>query len=292
MGYAPNHFARSLVRKKTNTIGLMISQLDNPFFIGVLREAEARIFAAGYHALIDGNTRAYANYEHLQNVSGWMVDGVLMWTPHYFTLTQYLGRQAEGLPVVYMGHPRKDDADACAFDLYDAGRQVAEHVLARGYMRPCYLSDHTLEQVVDGNSQVIAVRDICERNGMQVECLAVNTTHGTTGEAFRAAREIAARPAGSRPDVLMCNNDQIAVAAYLGVTAMGLRVPEDIALTGCDNLELGRCLPGGPLTTVKLPVDELCRMALDVLWRRIAGDTDLPAKSVLIRAELSVGATS
>jgi LacI family transcriptional regulator len=291
MGYAPNHFARSLVQKKTNTVGLMISLLDNPFFIDVLREAESRIFQAGYRVLLDVNSNDYAKYQPLDKISGWMVDGVLMWSPPYLALTDYLGKQATSIPVVYLGHLRDDGADACAFDLYDAGRQATEHLISRGRRRFCYVLDYAPEHVVGTNNQFIAVRDACRDAGLPLEIVQVDR-HEISGSCFHAAKDMAARARETRPDAVICSNDHMAISFYQGLIGGGMRVPGDIALVGFDGIEASRYLPHGPLTTVKTSVETLCDRALEILWRRIAGAPALPVQQIMIPTELVIGATS
>ena len=294
LGYRPNVVARRLARQRTETIGLMVSMLDNPFFLNVLQESESRIFRAGYHVLLDANCNDYANYQPLHQISGWLVDGVLMWSPSYSSLTRYLGAHAENIPVVYLGHLRDDGGDACAFDLYGAGRQVMGHLIERGYRRLCYVSDHPLEHVVGENNQVLAIRALCAENGLELE-IAVVDPRDIAGSCFCLAQEIAARPRELRPDAVVCSNDHMALAVYPGLIRGGLRVPEDIALVGFDGIAQSKYLPHGPLTTVRMPVDTLCARALEILWRRIDSsgrDVEMPPQSVLIPTELVIGATT
>jgi DNA-binding LacI/PurR family transcriptional regulator len=79
---------------------------------------------------------------------------------------------------------------------------------------------------------------------------------------------------------------------YQGLQRGGVRVPRDVALVGFDGLEEGQYLAGGPLTTVRAPVNELCRAAVEILMQRIGGDSEGPSRQVLVPMQLSVGATT
>jgi DNA-binding LacI/PurR family transcriptional regulator len=295
MGYRPNHLARSLVRKKTDTIGVMISQLDNPFFVQVLSSAEAVVTSSGYKLILDVSATGFSSYHELSEVSSWLVDGVLMWSSTFVNLATYLGDRSRDLPVVYMGHLRNDNSDAVAMDLYDAGKQATEYAVDRGYRRPCFVSHYELERIVDpGGSlrrdvQLAAYADVCRQAGLEPEVCVIDEGKS---EAYHAGLAIAARERSTRPDVLICQNDWIALMVNSGLRHGGLRVPDDVGLIGFDGIEVGRYMADAPLTTVPMPNELLCRTAFDILRGRIAGDTDSPPRQVLIPVELAVGGTT
>ena len=107
----------------------------------------------------------------------------------------------------------------------------------------------------------------------------------------QAGLVIGALPPSERPEVLICHNDVLACGIYHGLKRSGLRIPEDIAITGFDGTEEGQCLDR-PLTTVLTPADELCQNACEILLKRMGGDrSDHPLK-VKVTPRMLVGETT
>jgi DNA-binding LacI/PurR family transcriptional regulator len=300
LGYRPNPLARSLGRQRTDTIGLMLSDLRNPFFLEVLELSERMVHDAGYQVLLDVNPAKYSAYHELGKISGWLVDGVLMWATPDVSLSQHLGDRAQDIPVVYLGHLREDGSDAVAMDLYGAGVQAARHLLERGYKKPCFMSTFPAEDFLHPghdrpgwrNNQMPAYLDVCREAGIKPEVINVGV-HRTPYASFQAGLEIGRRPAASRPDAIICRNDWMALYVCNAIVQCGLRIPDDIALIGFDGLEEGACIPNGPLTTVKMPIDALCSASLEILLKRMDGaDTSMPPQQVLIPMELVPGRTT
>jgi LacI family transcriptional regulator len=299
LGYQPNLLARSLGRQKTETIGLMLSDLKNPFFQAVREEFDKQIAGAGYQMMLD-STAEYGEYHELRNLASWLVDGVLIWTIPDIDAGTFLGDRSKDIPVLYLGHFREDGSDAVAMDLYSAGKQATEHLLERGYRRPCFVSRYPAENFLlpshllpgYANNLFPAFQRVCLNAGIKPEVYVLDDPTKIPESGFRAGIEIARRPPSERPDSLICANDWLATFVHNGLLRGGLRVPDDIALIGFDGLPEGACLPCGPLTTFKLPVDELCRAALEIMLKRIGGDRTMPPQQILIPMELNLGETT
>jgi LacI family transcriptional regulator len=300
MGYRPNHLARSLVKQKTETIGLLLSDFGNPFFQEVYGELEKRTVAAGFQVLLDPGTGTYGRYHELRKIASWMVDGALIWTIPDYDLELYLGERARDIPTVYLGHPREDGRDSVAVDLRQAGRLATEHLIERGRRRLCFVSTFPPEnfqwpshqQIGYQNNQLIVFQEICREAGIAPEVFVLDDVATRPASAFSAGLALARRPAAQRPDGLICHNDWIAHFVILGLMQGGVRAPEDIAVVGFDGIEECKHIPNGPLTTVRAPVAELCQTALDILLMRIGGDVATPPQQVLLPADLIVGGTT
>ena len=291
MGYRPNLFARSLGSHRTNTIGLMISGLQNPFFVDLMESAEYHAEEAGYQVLLDSAPSSGGTYRGHAKLRSWPVDGVLMFAHRDQTLALFLGEQASRMPVVYLGQQRLDDTDGIAFDLYDGSRQATEHLVARGCKRIAYASPYAVEVETIREPRYKAYTDICAGAGLPSEFFQVARLQETREAGLQAGFEIAAMAADRRPDALLCHNDIVAIGIYCGIRRAGLRVPEDVAIVGFDGIEEGRFLPDC-LTTVVTPVDPFCKAAVETLFKRLNGDTESPALQSIIPTHLFVGDTA
>jgi LacI family transcriptional regulator len=290
MGYRPNRLARGLGKGRTDTIGLLISGLRNPFFVDIMENAEALALEAGYQVLLDAAPSVHGTYQGHGKILGWPVDGVLMWAAHYQNLAMYLGPQAQNLPVVYLGSRRDDQTDWVTFDLYEGGRQVTEHLASRGYRRIAYVSPYAFGEDRHEEPRHQAYKGVCAAAGLKPEFVLLGEEE-TRAAGKQAGLEIAARPAASRPDAVFCHNDVIAMGVYCGLRRAGLRVPDDVAVVGFDGVDEAQYLEVS-LTTVRTPADILCRRALEVLSRRLAGDRETPPRQVIVPTELVVGGSS
>ncbi len=290
MGYRPNRLARSLGKGRTDTIGLLVSGLRNPFFVDIMENAEALAMEAGYQVLLDAAPSMHGTYKAHAKIQGWPVDGVLMWAARYENLAMYLGPQAENLPVVYLGSVREDGSDWVSFALHDGGRQVTEHLLSRGYRRIAYASPYAFGEDRHEEARHQAYKEVCRAAGLEPEFVLLGGQE-TRAAGKQAGSEIAARPAADRPDAVLCHNDTIAMGVYCGLRRAGLRVPEDVAVAGFDGVDEAQYLEV-PLTTVHTPADALCRRALGILSRRLAGDRETPPQQVLVPTELRVGGST
>ena len=285
LGYQPNRLARSLGRQRTDTLGLMISGLQNPFFVHLLEAAERRAQKMGYHVMLDTAPSVGGTYHEHGKLRGWPVDGVLMWTIQCQQAQTYLGPQAADLPTVYLGNVGTCFGEAVMFDIEPAARQAAEHLLARGRRKLAYLfpypavlenPDSAHEGVIYEEGRYAAYAKVCRDAGLPLELVIMEKPEETREAGWLTGLALAARPASERPDAVLCLNDVVAQGVLFGLRRGGLRVPEDVAVVGCDGIAEGRFLET-PLTTIVLDVETLCARGLDLLARRLKSRPRAPA---------------
>jgi LacI family transcriptional regulator len=298
MGYQPNRMARSLGRRRTDTIGLMVSGLRNPFFVEIAEAAERRLLDTGYQVFLDASPSNHGTYSRHGKLRGWPVDGVLMWALPGERLAEYLGQAGNELPVVYLGYSRPDDptSDVVSFDYYAGGRMLTEHLIGRGYGKRnglLYLGPFPEENWATGHSldgRCYAFLDTCAAHDIPARNMAVPDWEETREGGYAAGERILAMPPSERPDAVFCHNDVVAVGLYRVLRRAGVRVPEDIAVAGFDGIPEGRFLDA-PLTTVTTSGEEMCRVAVELLLGRISGERKEP-RQVIVPARLFVGGTT
>jgi len=288
LGYRPNRIARSLGRRKTDTIGLLISGLKNPFFVELLETAESLAVEAGYEVLLDSAPSVHGTFKsHGKISSSWPVDGALVWAAAFQDAHDFLGSQADTLPIVYIGSVRADNSDWASFNYTQGGRSAAEHLLSRGYRRLAYVSPYAFGEDRHEEPRSVGFKTVCAAAGLTPRLLLTHEQE-TRAAGLRAGTEIAMMPASERPDAVFCHNDPLAIGVYCGLRRAGLRVPEDVAVVGFDGVEDSQYLEI-PLTTVRTSGEVLCRHALQILSRRLAGDTSSPPQQIVLPTELLVG---
>jgi DNA-binding LacI/PurR family transcriptional regulator len=302
LGYRPNRLAQSLGKGRTNIIGLMIPGLRNPFFLGLMELAEDQALRSGYDVLPDTAFQMRAHYQLQGKLSGWPVDGVLIWITPNKSLVDYIGVWNQEVPVVYMGYARDDNADYVAVDRDGGVRQAMEHLWSRGYRRIAYLYPWADLQPVDSRYAVYTA--VCANYGVapekiQLEPLptgneiALVTQAGLREAGLKTGISLAQRPKDERPDAILCHNDLVAIGVFNGLRRSGVSVPDEIALVGFDGIDEGLFLDK-PLTTVVSPAAEIVDQALSILRARLdqGKDADATPMRVVLPSSLRIGETT
>ncbi|MDR3707199.1 MAG: LacI family DNA-binding transcriptional regulator [Capsulimonadaceae bacterium] len=301
LGYRPNRLAQGLGKGRTNIIGLMIPGLRNPFFLSLLEAAEERAFRDGCDVLPDSAFQLRAAFNAEGKLSGWPVDGVLIWVHPDRSLSDFLGPWVQNIPVVYLGYRRNDDSDYVAIDREGGVRTAMEHLRERGYRRIAYL--YPWHDLQPEDSRYIVYEQLCREFGVCPEKIALETLNtqmrhspitqaGLREAGLTTGLSIAARPKSDMPDAIVCHNDLVAIGLFNGLRRGGITVPDDIAIVGFDGIEEGQYLDK-PLTSVESPGLRLIESAMDILRERLDGfGADRPPRQIVLPSTLRIGQTT
>src|ERR1700712_13124 len=264
LGFVRNESARHLRAGHSRTIGLVVLDIANPFFTDVARGVEDVANAEGLAVILcNSDDRADKEAAHLDVLTEQRVQGVLI-TPKA-ELTPALERlRARGTPVVLVDR-RAADPDQCGVAVDDVlgGRLAAGHLLERGHRRIAFIGGSSgLPQVHERHQGVEeAVREaLGSTDGLTVFSPQALTVAG----GREAGAEIVGMPAARRPTAAVCANDLIALGLLQEMVRHGVRVPEDFAIVGYDDIDFAAAA-AVPLTSVRKPRQELGRTAARLL---------------------------
>ncbi|HMQ67105.1 MAG TPA: LacI family DNA-binding transcriptional regulator [Arachnia sp.] len=268
LGWIPNKQAQHLRAGRSRTIGVALMDVANPFFADILRGASAKLEAAGYSVLIgDSDQDPERQARTLRGFLEQRVRGVLL-GPIGATPPEVAELTGAGIPTVLFDRFAKD-AECCSAGVDDVagGRMAVEHLLQTG---------HRALAFVGGPSSLAQVRE--RREGAEAataeadaSLLAISTPQLDFAAGRQAADELALLPADVRPTGVYCANDMTAIGMLQGLVRNGLRVPEDVALVGYDDIEFAAAA-AVPLSSVAQPRRELGAAAAELLLREIADD--------------------
>jgi len=146
------------------------------------------------------------------------------------------------------------------------------------------------DELIPG-SRAATFREYCCKRNLPGIIIQLRSDISYVEAALQGGLDLAAMPASSRPDVAICYNDMTAIGVYNGLRRAGLKVPQDVAVTGFDGLMEGQCLDL-PLTTAAVPIDLACGAAIEMLVHRIEHDSDDPPNRISLPIRLLVGATT
>ncbi|WP_406211679.1 LacI family DNA-binding transcriptional regulator [Streptomyces decoyicus] len=288
LGYRPNAAARSLVARRTHTVGVLLNDMRNPWFVEVLDGLNSLLQAHGLRMLMaDGRLDRRAGQDFARTFQELRVDGIVV----VGTLpdTDGLAEVAERLPTVIAGNhePRLPRVDLVANDDERGARLATEHLIGLGHRRIAHIAGQGLVGELRRRGFESAVR----AHGLAASAV-VENGDGTEEGGYRAAVRLlnpsrgSGRPVAERPTAVFAFNDISGVGALSAAQELGLEIPTDLSLVGYDNTYLAR-IRHLWLNSVNNASHEVGRRAARCLLDRMERP-DAPAGQQLVAPELEI----
>ena len=259
LSYQPNLIARSLRRKKTNSIGLIISDIVNPFFSEIAWSIEYLSFIEKYSLFLcstNGNEEKEIFY--INQLSEWQVDGIILISPK--NCNAYLKiLEDRNIPVVLVDNESPGcDVDMIGVDNYRGGLMATEHLISLGHEKiACTTGPFTDNPSYD---RVRGYRDALNKHGIEVDEDLLIAGNFDVISGVQAANILLEK--GQRPTAIFACNDLMAIGVIQSAAAHNLIVPKDLSVVGFDDITLAKYIVP-PLTTVKQPLREIGEQALN-----------------------------
>lgn len=283
LNYAPNVHAQALAGGRSRTIGMIVSNIENPFFLGVFMALEESAAQQGYEVLVE-----HTGYQRERLVE---------------SIHSMLKRRVEGLAVIVSEMDRSlidelaaQDVPVVFFDVgrparnitsirvrYDKGTQrIAEYLYSLGHRRFGFVGHHAGLGPLEERKRTFT--DVMESFGGAVRFATASGSDSPSG-GRHAAGELLSSPL--KPTAILCANDHMAVGVLRELQDRGLRVPADVSVAGFDNIALAEHLCPA-LTTVRIPQREIGHLTFEAL---LFGDAAKP-RDIVIEPELIVRESS
>jgi LacI family transcriptional regulator len=267
LGYVPHAAARALASRRSRTIGAVTATLDNPIFARGIQALESRLELSGYGLLV-----ASSNYEparELKQVRTMVergIDAIMLQgdshLPEVYALLQRKG-------IAYINTWVYDAAaphPCCGFDNEAAGRNLAAYLLDLGHREIAMVAG-----ITSGNdrarNRIKGVRAALAAQGLDLPPQRLVERPYSVSDGRDGLRKLLSAP-GPRPTAVIGGNDLLAIGVLLEAQQSGLAVPGDLSVAGFDDIELAANI-SPTLTTVHVPVEEICSLAGDYLVARI-----------------------
>ena len=261
LGYVPNTQARALVSGRSRLLGVIISDITNPFFPELIQGFEDKAVELGYETLI-GSTNYDLHRMELcvQRMLQRKVDGVAVMT---FGIEEpLLDRLAsQGIPMVFVDlAPQKKNISTIPID-YDTGISAAvRHLVELGHRSIAFIAGP--KHLHSAKSRLRAFRSAIQAVGLSIPSSFVYFGDHTMEGGTRGMEHLLQQ--ADRPTAVMCSNDMSAIGAMHAISRAGLSIPTDISLIGFDDIRLASfILP--PLTTVRMSGRDIAEVAVKAL---------------------------
>jgi LacI family transcriptional regulator len=275
--YTPNTQARGLVSGRSRMIGLIVSQITNPFFPELIQSFEDSAVRCGYEVLI-GSTN-YSTERMTQCVRRMVerkVEGVAVMT---FGMDEDLLQELSqlGIPVVAIGATQ--DLDRVTSLTVDYGQGIDEavqHLAALGHRKICFIAGPL--KVRSAKLREMAFLAAMERIGVKYSSDLILEGDHTMEGGLAAAERLFQRK--QIPTAILCSNDMTAIGVLHAVSDRGMQVPKDVSIIGFDDIHMARfTVP--PLTSIRMSGSDLSTAALDSLLATLADSSPDSAKRQL-----------
>ena len=281
LDYRPSAVARALKVQATRTFGLLVTDIENPFFPQLVSAIEAEAVLRGYGLVLcntsDDPARELASLDLLIERR---VDGIMVASSRAMRRHASLLREI-GVPVVLLNSGRVEGLPSIDTAQRRGARLAAEHLLALGHRRIGHISaPRTNAAAAD---RLAGVRDAVRAFGSDAEQFVADGDSHVVGGSAAAARLVTiARCTG-----IVCYNDLTAIGALRGVRSSGLRVPDDVGIVGFDDIDLAAWIDP-PLTTVRQPTNAMGRWAVERLVALATSSEPIEPTSVHLEPQLVV----
>jgi LacI family transcriptional regulator len=267
LGWIPNEPARQLRAGRSRSIGMIVMDIANPFYTDLVIGAENCVQERGYSVQV-GNSAQEADRENAQLLvlMQQRVRGVLL-APIWGIDERVRQLKLRGIPVVLLDRAgNQSDFCSVSTDDVEGGRLAVQHLLDQG---------HTIIAVVGGPGKLQQVRDrrlgaelASSRFDGSTRLLTISTPHLDVESGVRTAEEIVLMPSNERPTAVLAANDLLAIGLLHGFVTAGLRVPDDMAIVGYDDIAFAAAA-AVPLSSVRQPRLAIGYRAAELLFDEI-----------------------
>jgi LacI family transcriptional regulator len=281
--YVPNATGRSLSRRKTEAIGLLLPDLFGEFFSEVLRGSDQTAQHSNYHLVVSSSHNNKKQIRAALTMMRGRVDGLVIMSPDIDAEILRDDLPAS-LPVVLLNcHVDSNEFDTLNVDNLNGARLMTEHLFSHGHTRVAIIKG--TERNSDALERLHGCLSAHREAGVPVD--ASLQVEGDFSEAtgYRAAQQLLAL--SSRPTAIFATNDAMAIGALSALRDAGIKVPGEIALVGFDDVPIAPYLTPS-LTSVRVGIHDLGVRAIETVLRAVRHHNKHLKQQILLPTELNL----
>jgi LacI family sucrose operon transcriptional repressor len=273
LDYHPNDLARSLQKRKSALIGLIVPSVAHPFFGEIARHVERFAYEQGYKVLVCNSLdESEKEREYIKMLKRSQVDGIIMGS-HSMDIADYANLR---LSVISLDRELSSDIPYVSCDNWQGGELAARHLIAKGCRDLIHISGSLVVPMLS-NRRTEAFTAVCKEAGVDCHCYELPDQAIVDFDIEDHLLRILKNHSGC--DGVFATSDLTAAAVMSIAAKIGKRVPQDIKVIGFDGVLTSRFL-NPPLTTIRQPTSEISRYAVEFLIRMMDGEK-VPSKTVL-----------
>lgn len=287
MGYVPSAVARGLKTNRSHVLGVIVHRIEDPYLTDVLRGIEDTLHAAGYSLFLAATQRiSDREQEVMQVMSEKRVDGVIISSSH-INMKRLRQLDQYGIPSVLINNQEMLEPDTYSVyndDVY-AMNQLLQHVIGLGHERIAYLGSPRAGRTNAKRQQ--GYEEALNQTGLKLYPGYIsNCENGRPQGGAQGMRNLLNLE--EKPTSVVCYNDMVAIGAIQAIHQAGFCVPDNISVTGFDNIDLAAYITP-PLTTFHQPRYQLGQQAAIMMLHALNGEaTPAQPQVSILRGELII----
>ncbi|MHA6529531.1 LacI family DNA-binding transcriptional regulator [Paenibacillus sp. BAC0078] len=281
MNYQPNELARSLLRKKSNVIGLIIPDISHPFFGEVTKYIESYAYDQGYKLMLCNSLlHKKKEKEYIDLLRASQVDGIIMGS-HTMRVADYM---SINLPLVTLDRQISKSIPFISSNNYHGGVLATKLLLKRNCKKIAYISGNLRLNLLAKQRHDAFLEQV---SGKDVEFIVKQTD--LNGFKYKEYEELVCRLFQENPDIdgVFASSDMLALQVLKNCRKIGKAVPDEVKVIGYDGISFGNV---DDLTTIKQPIKKMGELAVTYLLQQIAGE-QVPLETILPVRLLEKGTT-
>ena len=286
LGYYPNELARSLSRKQTAMIGLIIPSLVNPVYAEIADSLTRYCAAEGYRVILGSSGRHHqTEVEFAKSLRAKRVEGVII-IPSESPEEILQPLQQAHIPTVVLEH-ELPDTHCIAIDDLQGGQLATQHLLSLGHRRIGMIRRKPSSAL--SHLRYVAFRDMLQAANIPINPDLVIESEAGQASGYTSMQRLLAlsRP----PTAVFAHNDVLAMGAISALGQAGLKVPQDISVVGYDDI-INSAYLNPPLTTVRFPIAEMARAAGKMILDLIKSGNLFSPKTTTLPVKLIIRAST
>lgn len=288
MGYTPNALAKSLVTRKTNTIGVLIPDILDPFFSEMVQGIADVCFKRGYHIdLCHTHTSAETELKYIHLLRGKRAEGMLIYPVQEDT--RYIEElKNTQIPFVFLNrHTDVLDCDYVINDNVYGAYLAVTHLIQKGHRRIIYLC--AKPKTSSGIERIAGCKKAIKENRLSEGSFNILTIQPKIESCYQLVKDLLLKD--DEVTAFFIWDDKLAMGAYKAIYEIGKRIPQDIALIGYNDMELSEYYHP-PLTTIRQARYQVGEDAARILLDKINSEYPRNVERIVLKPEIIVRETT
>ncbi len=282
--YRPNRIALTLKNKSTNMVGVTIFDIRNTFFADWVQGINRVLRKHGLHLMVFEVADKEEEIDAIETIIDYQVCGMILCPVHAPGGTDVMNDvNQRGIPLVSLGPVEGLEYPIISVQNVEVGLKATDHLVELGHRRlVCFRGPDTN---YDAGDRAQGFVKSLNKHGIQYKPEMMIKAGDTIEEGYRCALEILRMPRAERPTGILCFNDALAMGVYEAIRELGMSIPDDMSVVGCDDVRLARLL-GPPLSTMAVPVQEMGEAAAELLIAQIESKDSFDSHARVFKPKL------
>jgi len=281
LGYTPNQAARALVKRHTETIGIIVNNLHDPFFHDLIRGFETGAHQTSYNVIFCSvmNGDLAVKEKYIQYLNKGVVDGVVLYGSYLSDkeLGRYMSYENAVRYLLIENDLPNMECNSLLIDNIGGAREATQYLISRGHKHIAHICGNLNRKVMIDRFNGFV--DCMRSNGLELRDGSIQYTMAEYSTGYRSMKTLLEQP--ERPTAVFCSDDAIASYAVRAALDAGLRVPEDISIIGFDNQTiLPEKYTGPEITSVEQPLFQIGYDSIRLLVDQLCERESFPIKKV------------